>query len=224
MSTITGTRPSAGLSRWGALAGVAYVVLFAVGVIMIFGSSPDSSSAPAKIIDYYSKGSHRTTMNIGWLLGGLGILGFMCFVIALRQAVRRVEGDDGFLTGLVMIGGGVYATLALAALSINVAVRTMSDDTYHHQVFPGLIHAADDAAWILHASGGAGAAALVIAASVAAMRAGAVARWLGWVGIVAGILSVGLLLFFPWFIFALWVLFASIGLFMRSGRTVAAEA
>ena len=224
MSTITGTRPSAGLSRWGALAGVAYVVLFAVGVIMIFGSSPDSSSAPAKIIDYYSKGSHRTTMNIGWLLGGLGILGFMCFVIALRQAVRRVEGDDGFLTGLVMIGGGVYATLALAALSINVAVRTMSDDTYHHQVFPGLIHAADDAAWILHASGGAGAAALVIAASVAAMRAGAVARWLGWVGIVAGILSVGLLLFFPWFIFALWVLFASIGLFMRSGRAVAAEA
>jgi hypothetical protein len=224
LSTITGTRPSAGLSRWGALAGVAYVVLFAIGVIMIFGSSPDSSSAPAKIMDYYSKGSHRTTMNIGWLLGGLGILAFMCFVIALRQAVRRVEGDDGFLTGLVTIGGGVYATLALAALSINVAVRTMSDDTYHHQVFPGLIHAADDAAWILHASGGAGAAALVIAASVAAMRAGAVARWLGWVGIVAGILSLALLLFFPWFIFALWVLFASIGLFMRSGRAIAATA
>ena len=95
--------------------------------------------------------------------------------------------------------------------------------TYQHRVFPALIHAADDASWLLHASGGAGAALMVIAASVAGMRAGAVSRWLGWVGIVAGILSVGLLLFFPWFIFALWVLFASIGLFMRSGRAVAAE-
>ena len=224
MSTMTATRPAAGISRWGALAGVAYVVLFVIGVIMIFGSSPDSSSAPAKIVDYYSKSSHRTTMNIGWVLGGLGILAFMCFVITLRQTVRRLEGEDGFLAGLVMIGGGIYATLALAALAVNVAIRTMSDDTYHHQVFPALIHAADDAAWILHASGGAGAAAMVIAASVAGMRAGAVSRWLGWVGIVAGILSLGLIVFFPWFIFALWVLGVSIGLFIRSGRTVAATA
>ena len=59
MSTITGTRPPAGISRWGALAGVAYVVLFAIGVIMIFGSSPDSSSAPGKIIAYYSQSGHR---------------------------------------------------------------------------------------------------------------------------------------------------------------------
>jgi hypothetical protein len=77
---------------------------------------------------------------------------------------------------------------------------------------------------MLHASGGAGAALMVIAASVAGMRAGAVARWLGWVGIVAGIISVGLILFFPWFIFGLWVLVVSIGLFIRSGRTVAATA
>ena len=224
MSTITGTRPPAGISRWGALAGVAYVVLFAIGVIMIFGSSPDSSSAPGKIIAYYSQSGHRDRMNFGWVLGGLGILCFICFVVVLRQTVRRLEGEDGFLAGLVALGGGVYATLALAALALNVGIRTMSDDTYQHRVFPALIHAADDASWILHASGGAGAALMVIAASVAGMRAGAVSRWLGWVGIVAGILSVGLIVFFPWFIFALWVLGVSIGLFIRSGRTVAATA
>jgi hypothetical protein len=65
---------------------------------------------------------------------------------------------------------------------------------------------------------------MVIAASVAGMRAGAVSRWLGWVGIVAGIISVGLILFFPWFIFALWVLVVSIGMVTRRGRTVGAEA
>jgi hypothetical protein len=224
LSTITATRPRAGIVRWGALAGVAYVVLFAIGVSLLFGSSPDSSSAPGKIIAYYSQSGHRTRMNIGWLLGALGLLAFICFVIALRQTVRRLEAEDGFLSGLVLIGGGVYATLALAALAVDVGIRTMSDDTYQHQVYPGLVHAADDVSWMLHASGGAGAALMVIAASVAGMRAGAVSRWLGWVGIVAGIISAALLVFFPWFIFALWVLVVSIGLFIRSGRTVAATA
>jgi hypothetical protein len=224
LSTITGTRPRAGISRWAGLFGVGYVVLFALGVILIFGSSPDSSSAPGKIIAYYSQSGHRDRMNFGWLFGGLGILCFICFVVVLRQTVRRLEAEDGFLSGLVALGGGVYATLALAALALNVGIRTMSDDTYQHQVFPSLIHAADDVSWVLHASGGAGAALMVIAASVAGMRAGAVSRWLGWVGIVAGIISVGLILFFPWFIFALWVLVVSIGMVTRRGRTVGAEA
>jgi len=28
---------------------------------------------------------------------------------------------------------------------VNQGIRTMSDDTYHPEVFPGLIHAANDA-------------------------------------------------------------------------------
>jgi hypothetical protein len=98
----------------------------------------------------------------------------------------------------------------------------MSDDTYHHQVFPGLIHAADDAGWLLHASGGAGAAAMIIAASVAGMRARAVPAWAGWLGVVAGILSLALIIFFPWFVLAIWVLVVSIGMFVRAGRAPAA--
>ena len=58
-------RSSAGLARWAALGGIAYVVLFAIGVILVFGNSPDSSSAPAKIIAYYSKSGHRDRISIG---------------------------------------------------------------------------------------------------------------------------------------------------------------
>ena len=99
----------------------------------------------------------------------------------------------------------------------------MSDDTYHHTVFPGLIHAADDAGWVLHASGGAGAAAMIIAASLAALRAGAVPTWAGWLGIVAGILSLGLIVFFPWFVLAIWVLVVSVGMFSRPRGASARE-
>jgi hypothetical protein len=218
LSTTESARSSAGLARWGALAGAAYVVLFALGVILIFGNSPDSASAPAKIIAYYSQGSHRTRINIGWLLAGLGVVCFIWFLSALRRSVSRLEAGDGFLSGLVTIGGTIYATLSLAALAVDTGIRTMSDDTYHHTVYTGLIHAADDASWVLHASGGAGLATMIVAASLAALRAAAVPRWAGWLGIVVGVLSLGLLVFFPWFVAAIWVLVVSIGMFVRANR------
>jgi hypothetical protein len=152
---------------------------------------------------------------------GLGLFFFLWFLSALRQGVRRLEVDDGFLTGLTTIGGVVYASLTLAALAVETGIRTMSDDTYHHTVYPGLIHAADDVSWVLHASGGAGAAAMVIAASLAALRARAVPTWSGWLGIVAGILSLALIAFFPWFVFGIWILVVSIGMFVRAGRAPA---
>jgi hypothetical protein len=206
------------------LGGVAYVVLFAIGVILLFGNSPDTSSAPAKIIAYYSDSGHRTRMNIGWLLAGLGLFFFLWFLGALRQTIRRLEGDDGLLTSVVTLGGIAYAALSLAAIAVDTGIRTMSDDTFHHQVYPGLIHAADDTSWLLHASGGAGLGAMIIAASLAALRAAAIPRWAGWLGVVAGILSLALLVFFPWFVAAIWILVVSIGMFVRSGRAGVAVA
>jgi hypothetical protein len=214
--------PRSGLVRWATLGGVVYVVLFVVGVILFFGNQPDTSSAPAKIISFYSDSGHRDRINIGWVVAGLGLFAFLWFVAALRQTIRRLEGDEGFLATLTTIGGVVYASLSLAALAVNTGIKTMSDDTYNHQVYPELIHAADDAGWVLHASGGAGAAAMIIAASLAGIQARAVPAWAGWLGIVAGILSLALIVFFPWFVFAIWVLVVSIGMFVRAGRTGAA--
>jgi hypothetical protein len=215
MSTIAPPRSNAGLQRWAALGGVAYVVLFVIGVILIFGNSPDSGSAPSKIIAWYSDSGHRTEINIGWLLAGLGYFFFLWFLSALRQSIRRLEADDGFLTGLTTIGGVVYATLAFAAIGLNAGIRTMSDDTYHHQVFPGLIHAVNDGSYILHATGGAGASAMIIAASLAATRAGAVRAWAGWLGVVAGILALASIAFFPQAAIAIWILVVSGAMFLR---------
>jgi hypothetical protein len=65
---------------------------------------------------------------------------------------------------------------------------------------------------------------MIIAASVAGMRARAVPTWAGWLGVVAGILSLALIVFFPWFVLAIWVLVVSIGMFVRAGSTRAATA
>src|SRR5438477_3975754 len=116
------TRSSAGLARWAALGGILYVVLFIVGTILLFSGAPDSDAAPAKVIAYYSDSGHRDRIGFGWIVGGLGIFFFLWFLSALRRAVRRWEGDDGFLTGLATIGGAVYATLAFAAIAVNMGI------------------------------------------------------------------------------------------------------
>ena len=218
MNTIAAARPGAAIARWAALGGIVYVVLFVIGTIVLYSGAPGSDSSPAKIIDWYSDSGHRDRVGIGWIIAGLGVFFFLWFLSALRRTVRRLEGEDGFLTSLTTIGGAVYATLAFAALAVNMAIRTMSDDTFHHTVYPGLIHAADDASYLLHATGGAGAAAMILAASLAAMRARAVRTWVGWLGIVAGILALASILFFTQLAIAIWILIVSAALFLRGDR------
>jgi hypothetical protein len=215
MSTVPSMRSSAGLARWASLGGILYVVLFVIGTILLFSGSPNGDASPAKVIAYYSDSGHRDRIDIGWLVSGLGVFFFLWFLSSLRRMVRRHEGEDGFLTALTTIGGVVYGSLALVALGLNAGVRTMSDDTYHHQVFPGLIHAANDASYVIHATGGAGASAMIIAASLAAMRAGVVRSWAGWLGMVAGILALVSIFFFPQAAIGLWILVVSGLMFFR---------
>ena len=95
----------------------------------------------------------------------------------------------------------------------------MSDDTFQHRVYPELIHAADDAGWVIHAGGAAGLGVMIIAASAAFMSRGTWPRWAGWVGIVVGVLSVASIVFFPQFLFLAWILVVSFVMFRRESRT-----
>ena len=102
MSMPPSTRSSAGLARWAALGGIAYVVLFIVGTILLFSGEPGSDASPAKVIAWYSDSGHRDRINIGWIVGGLGVFFFPGFdprgrrrrLRAPRDRRRRCRGDD----------------------------------------------------------------------------------------------------------------------------------
>jgi hypothetical protein len=200
--------------RWASLTGAVYVVLFVIGTIVFFSGTAGGDDPPDKVIRYFSDSGNRDKVHIGWILIGLSLFFFLWFVAALRQAVRRVEGD-GILSSVVGIGGGVYAAVALAAVALEDGIRTMSDDTYHHQVYPPLVHAADDAGYVMHATGAAALGAMIVAASLAALWGGAVPRWVAWLGVAVGIVSIAAILFVTQFLFLLWILIVSIGLFLR---------
>ena len=206
-----------GLTRWAALGGAVFVILFVIGTILLFSGAPSGDDAPDKFKAWFSDGGHRDRVNAGWILIGLGVFFLLWFIAALRRAVSRFDAD-GILTAIVGIGGSIYAALALTSVALNVGIRTMSDDTFHHNVYPELIHAADDAGWMIHASGAVGTAAMIIAASAAFMSRGVWPRWAGWVSIVVGILSLASVAFFPQFLWLLWILIVSVLLFLRPAR------
>jgi hypothetical protein len=192
-----------------------------IGVLLEVGNDPAGDASPSKVIAYYSDGGHRTRINVGWLLILLSVFFFLWFLGAMRHLVMRLSGD-GVLSTVVTAGGVVYAATTLAASSTGAAIKTMSDDTYHHEVFPGLIHAANDTSYVLHSAGGAGIGAMIVAVSLAALSARSIPGWLGWLSFVAGIVAVFSIFFFPWFVIAIWLLVAGVLVTRALGRAHAA--
>jgi hypothetical protein len=205
---------SSGLRLWASLSGLVFVVLVVVGVFLLFDGPSDGS--PAKMTAYYGSSSHRTHTNIGWILMGLGLFALIWFVAALRERVRESEQGDTFLSTVVLVGGTVYVAVAMAGIAVADGIRTMSDDTYHHQVYSGVIHAANDASYILIVTGAVGMAALIFATAIAVRRYAILPRWLSWFGFVAGVAAIFSVIFFTMLLWLLWIAVASVSLFLAS--------
>jgi hypothetical protein len=216
---------SLGLRRWSSLSGLVFVVLAVVGALLLFDGPSDSS--PAKMSAWYGSDSHRWHINLGWILTGLGLFALIWFVAALRERVRASEQavpEDGtFLSTIVLVGGTVYVAVAMAGIALADGIRTMSDDTYHHQVYSGVIHAAGDASYILVVTAGVTMAALIFATAVAVRRYAILPRWLSWFGFVAGVAAIFSVIFFTMLVWLLWVAVASVLLFLQSRPEAAAR-
>src|SRR6185437_12931248 len=128
-----------------------------------------------------------------------------------------------FLSTLVLVGGTVYVAVAMAGIAVADGIRTMSDDTYQHRVYSGVIHAASDASYILVVTAGAAMASLIFATSVAVRRYAILPRWVSWFGWVAGVAAIFSLFFFTMLVWLLWVAVASVVLFSSARPAVAAR-
>ena len=215
MTTTTQAPRERGIARWSALGGILYVILFIIGGMLLY-DGPTGDETPAKYLAYYGQGGHRDRVGIGWVLAMLGVLGLIWFLARLRDVVAGYGMP--FFSSLVFIGGTVYATMTAVGASLRMGTATMSDDTFAHTVYPGVIHGASDAAYVMHAGGGVGAATFMIAASLAALHSGRISSAVGWIGVALGILALFSLLFFPMLAIAIWLVAAGIMLFREPSR------
>jgi hypothetical protein len=175
---------------------------------------------------WYSSSANRTHINIGWVLTGLAFLCLIWFVAAVRERVATAEQaaapGGSFLATLVAIGGTVFVAAGICQIGIADGIKAMSDDTYQHQVYGGLVHAAGDASYVILAGSGVAMASMIFAIALAIFSFGLLPRWVGWFGVVAGVAAIFSLFFFTMLGWLLWIAVVSVMLYRRAPASVTA--
>jgi hypothetical protein len=206
------------LRVWSSLGGIVFSVLAVVGAMFLY-DGPQSSS-PAKMTAWYSSDSNRTHVHLGWVLAGVSLLCLIWFVASLRERVAVAELSEqagrSFLSTLITIGGTVFVAAGVCQIALADAIKTMSDDTYQHQVYGGVIHAAGDASYMILATSGIAMASMIFAVALAIFAFGLLPRWVGWFGVVAGVAAIFSLFFFTMLVWLLWLAVASVMLYRRA--------
>jgi hypothetical protein len=206
-------------ARWEPLTGVVAVVLWLVGVFVLENASPGRDASAFEILAYFDDDS--TSIFTGAFLFALGTAFFVWFLGSLRAAFLGTEGQPGRLTAIAFAGGVGKAVFDMGVVGGFAAGAIAADesDDFSPQAAQALFYM-DDAFFV-----GAEFMALVFmaAAGTVILTRRRLPVWLGW---LAYLIAVGLLVFpisWAFLIFGvpLWVLLASVTLFMQAGPPAA---
>jgi hypothetical protein len=190
------------------LSGIAAVGLLIVS-FAVAGEPPDTDAPINEVTAFYT--AHDGDQMASGFLGAYAALFFLFFAASLRKALRRGEGEGGGASALGFGGGILFAVGALTGAGLSFTLGDAAD-----VLDPTAVQALHVMNMDFFFPLAAGAAAFLIGNGIAVLKTGGAGRipsWLGWPGIVFGILA-----FSPvWFIgipgMGLWVLATSILLF-----------
>jgi hypothetical protein len=204
--------------RWGALAGVVFIVLVVVGAL-IGGSPPKPSDSAAKIVKYYRDNSD--SLRVGSYLSGVALIPFLWFLGTLFGRLRRAEGGAGRVSGIALTGG--VATVAIAMVANGIGAYA----ALHPEGSAGSFQIST----ILFGYVGFAIAVLVAATSVVVLRSNLLPSWFGWAGVALALAwlvgaaavssesdainTVGFIVFLVW---AVWIVILSVLLY-RAPKT-----
>ena len=186
------------------LAGIGLVA----GLFVSFNSPlvEDTGDTPAEVVANVTDHKAWTVVVLVYALASVGLAGG--FVAGLYTRLRTVATE--LESTLVLIGGiGFAICFPLALIFFQAPLADMPGDHARALAEAEAYLTFDDAAWVTLAAAGVGAALMAVPASLAAIRSG-VPKWLGWLGILAGIVSLATFIVIGMIAWALWILVASI--------------
>ena len=205
-------RVDVGWERPAALTGVAFVAL-AVASAAVVGDSPDFLAQPPELAQFFTDKTDQLLLSA--VLGLIATFFLLWFVGTLASRLARFEGARR-LAGIALAGGTAAAALSLAGHSAQLVAALRADErgTIDPQVATVLF---DLTNIFIEAAAPIGFAVLLAASAVAGLRAGALPKWLCWLGaIIALALAITPIAFLALLAFAIWVLLASVTLFAAS--------
>ena len=196
-----------------ALTGAAFVVLVIVAFV-VGGEPPTASEDSAQeVVDFYV--DNETEQMVGAVLAGLAGTLFVFFGAYLRRLLRAAEGERGMLSAATFAGAIIFATGLAVDGTITFALTDTAGD-----IDPAATQALS-ALWnndFLPLAMGLQIFLLGLGLSV--LSSAALPKWVGWIAIVLGVLTVTPVGFFALLAAGLLVLVLSVMLTMRA-RAVA---
>lgn len=200
--------------RWAPLTGVVAVACSLVGVMLVL-NQPQTKDSNAKISAYFADHSHRVQGAVGFFVFLAGILFLLAFLGTLRERLLTAEGRPGRLTALAF-GAGI-ASLPLWGISMLLAnaVSLTAGESSSFTLDPDTFRLLSVASYFTWVAALFVSAVLVWTTSAVALQTGFLPRWYAVAGIVAGVVQLFGLFFFPFFVWWLWIAVTSVLLVRR---------
>jgi hypothetical protein len=200
--------------RLAPLTGLVFVVI-TVLVFAIGGSTPSDHDTAQEVQSFY--GQHHDKHTALAFILALAIPFLLFFVSTLRHELRRA-GGTGQLANAAF-AGGVLAAAGFGILAFVHYALADSAASANTIATSQALNVLDNSDFIPVA---AGMGVLVLGAGWSAVRHGGLPTWLGWVGVVIGVLAFTPAGFFAFLASGIWVAIASI--LLTQGRRSASPA
>jgi hypothetical protein len=188
--------------RLAPLTGLVFVAI-AVAVFAIGGSTPGDHDTAQQVQAFYGQHHNKHTA-LAFLLA-LSLPFLLFFVSSLRYELRRA-GGTGQLANAAF-GGGVLAAAGFGILAFVHYALADAADSANTIGTTQVLNVLDNTDFLPMV---AGLGLLVLAAGLSTVRHGGLPRWLGWVGVVIGILAFTPAGFFAFLAAGIWIALASI--------------
>ena len=167
--------------RWGALGGILFVVLILASAFLP-GSPPKTSDSTTEMAKFIvDKGDE---LRIAGYLGAIAVVPFFWFLASLWRLLRRDEGGAPRLAVMAALGGAFAANVG-AVGGIVLALLPMVRFSLDRDLLRVLYILATNIAFLALF----GIATLVLSASVVFIRSRGMPVWLGYLGVVAGLVA-----------------------------------
>lgn len=198
-------------TRWLALAGPVFGVLFVV-MVLVSGDTPPEAASAGTVLAYYK--DHKGQATLSAMLGPLAAALIVLFFAQLRALARAHAVAPGAGPTVMVAGAAVWAGGMLLAQTVQLGLATAAD---HGQAqVAQTLNVLDNDDWIPFITG---IAVSLLGAGLTVLATGMLPRWLGWVALVVGVVSLaGPGGFLGFFLAPLWMIVAGVVAFLRTAR------
>ena len=177
-----------GLARLGGICGLLFVLLMVPAYVVGYPDAPPPTSGPEDVVGYFGSAQGTFVLANG-VLAVFSTFFFLWFLGALSGLVRNAESDETGFSSAVLAGGTLFIVLSCAGYAAEVLypatlMRFESFAPSAQPAFTSLVLSA----WLYHFCQ-AGAAVMVTATSLVALRTGVLPRWVALAGLVVALLT-----------------------------------